>query len=576
MKRWILLLFGLTLTAIVNAQVEEDWEKRIRDSQSDARKEFEDFKRQAQNEYEDFRRKANEEYAKFMEEAWKFFDVHPSEEIPWQPKPPQPIYADNESIPEDPLPDPRIAPELVQPPLPMKTPKFTPVPEPDPEPIPIPDPINIPDPLQEEVPVPDPIPAPNTVTQEEATPIPNPFPVPVPFVKAEPIAFEGVLVAPKPIERPQPLEPIQPRNISKAATYTLYLYGSSFPFHFEKDKTLKLRDISEKSVAKMWTLLSDSYFDDIIAECLQQRDERNLCDWAYVKLTEHVAERYCGAKTNEAVVMQMYLLTQSGYQMRIARASDKLTLLMGSSEKIYRYKYFVLDNLKFYILDKSLQDAGMSVFDHAFPKEKPLSLALTQPKLNVERTEKRTVFSKRYPDVKVTVETNRNLLDFFNDYPLSAQWPYYSMASMSNVLKEDLYPVLRKAIEGKSELDAVNILLNFVQTGFEYATDDDQFGYERPLYPDETFFYSYCDCEDRSILFSCLVRELVGLDVVMLNFPKHLATAVHFNEKVAGSYLTVDDKTYIICDPTFIGAAVGRCAKEYKEIEPRVVKFYEK
>ena len=88
MKRWILLLFGLTLTAIVNAQVEEDWEKRIRDSQSDARKEFEDFKRQAQNEYEDFRRKANEEYAKFMEEAWKFFDVHPSEEIPWQPKPP--------------------------------------------------------------------------------------------------------------------------------------------------------------------------------------------------------------------------------------------------------------------------------------------------------------------------------------------------------------------------------------------------------------------------------------------------------------------------------------------------------
>ena len=62
----------------------------------------------------------------------------------------------------------------------------------------------------------------------------------------------------------------------------------------------------------------------------------------------------------------------------------------------------------------------------------------------------------------------------------------------------------------------------------------------------------------------------------MLNFPKHLATAVHFNEKVAGSYLTVDDKTYIICDPTFIGAAVGRCAKEYKEIEPRVVKFYEK
>ena len=176
--------------------------------------------------------------------------------------------------------------------------------------------------------------------------------------------------------------------------------------------------------------------------------------------------------------------------------------------------------------------------------------------------------------MKITVETNRNLIDFFNDCPLSAQWNYYSKASMSDVLKESLYPGLRKAIEGKSELEAVDILLNFVQTGLSYATDGEQFGYERPLYPDETIFYPYCDCEDRSILFSCLVRELVGLDVVLLNYPGHLATAVHFNENVTGDYLTIDGRTYLICDPTFInGAPVGRCAKEFKAEKPKVVKI---
>ena len=169
------------------------------------------------------------------------------------------------------------------------------------------------------------------------------------------------------------------------------------------------------------------------------------------------------------------------------------------------------------------------------------------------------------------MQTNSNLIAFYNDYPQSSMWNYYTKASMSDVLKESLYPTLRQAIEGKTTLQAANILLNFVQTGFRYQTDDVQFGYERPLFPDETFYYPYCDCEDRSILFSCLVRELLGLDVVLLNYPEHLATAVCFNEEVKGDYLLVGDKTYIICDPTYINARVGECAPKYKSVSPTVV-----
>ena len=408
--------------------------------------------------------------------------------------------------------------------------------------------------------------------QPTPTPTPDPVSPPKPLPKAEPIPFD-VIVTPKEIDKPQPIEPLKPRTVPKAAAQTLYLYGSAFPFYFENERSLKLADLSEKSVADLWTQLSVPYFDDILADCFYQRDQRNLCDWAYIKLTQTVSEKYCGKGTNEAVVMQMYLLTQSGFQMRLGRACDKLVLLIGSSEKIYQYKYFVKDNVQYYNLDRTTQDCSLYVYLHAFPKEKCLSLALTQPKLSVERTEPRTIVSKRYPDVKATVETNRNLLDFYNEYPRSGQWQYYSRASLSDAVKAALYPALRKDINGKNELDAVNILLNFVQTGFEYATDQQQFGYERPFFPDETFFYPYSDCEDRAILFSCLVRELVGLDVVLLHYPGHLAAAVHFNNEVTGDYLTVDGKTYIISDPTFIGAPVGRCAREYKTVKPTVVKI---
>ena len=117
------------------------------------------------------------------------------------------------------------------------------------------------------------------------------------------------------------------------------------------------------------------------------------------------------------------------------------------------------------------------------------------------------------------------------------------------------------------------MLIDFVQTGFDYKTDNDQFGYERPLFPDESFYYPYCDCEDRSILFACLVRELMGLDVVLLHYPKHLATAVRFKEEVNGDYLMIDGVKYVICDPTYIGARIGMCMPEFKQVSPIVQKF---
>ena len=67
---------------------------------------------------------------------------------------------------------------------------------------------------------------------------------------------------------------------------------------------------------------------------------------------------------------------------------------------------------------------------------------------------------------------------------------------------------------------------------------------------------------DLAILFSRLVRDLVGLDVVLLYYPGHLATAVAFNENVTGDYLVYKNRKYIVCDPTFINAPVGMTAPD--------------
>lgn len=489
MKRLTITLLAFFLGITLFAQ-DDDWSKRVRESQESARKEYEQFRQQATTDYNDFRRKANEEYAKFMEEAWTYFKSNPKEEFSWSPKPSKPIVAESNPIPE------------------------------------------------------------NTLVEINLKPI-----------------------APKPIERPNPVEPIPSLPKPKEPVTYIHFFGTEIPFYIQNYRPTRMNDASEKNVAKLWMELSDQEYDNLIAECLRNRTEFNLCDWGYIMLTEQVAELLCGGHTNEAVVLHMYLLTQSGYQMRIGRADGKLFVLVGSSEKIYHYSYFKIKGVNYYLFDKSMEDKPFRIFDHAFPKEKLMSLMTYQPKLHIEASAPRRIVSERFPSVKAMVKVNKNLIDFFNSYPLSDRWTYYSMTSISDMAKDSLYPVLRNAIKGKRESEAANILINFVQTGFSYATDQEQFGYERPMFPDESLYYPFNDCEDRAIFYSCLVRELMGLDVVLLDYPDHLATAVHFTEKVAGFYILFEGERYVICDPTYIGADIGMCMPKYKDVSPSVERF---
>jgi hypothetical protein len=64
-----------------------------------------------------------------------------------------------------------------------------------------------------------------------------------------------------------------------------------------------------------------------------------------------------------------------------------------------------------------------------------------------------------------------------------------------------------------------------------------------------------------------LVRELMGLDVVLVRYPGHMATAVCFTEKVEGTTLQYKGKTYTISDPTYIGADVGMNMPDMVKVE---------
>lgn len=417
---------------------------------------------------------------------------------------------------------------------------------------------------------------------EPAIPVPDVPKPPKPVVKDpnrqpvyEPLPFDGVLPAPKVVPVPQPVSPLPDVVVPKRRpTFSFQFYGTPCRVSLSEEHRFKLNGTDENSVADAWTFLSSDTYFPVFVECVKLRADLQLCDWGYVRLLEEMSKAFFPAEQrNEARLLQMYLLTQSGYKVRIARTGEQLVLLLPSKDEIYEYSYLNLNGEKYYVIDPSLRQRSFHVFERKFPEEQLFSLQIPfHPLLATDPSEPRRLTSRRYPELSVEVTVNRNLIAFYKDYPQSNAWDAYVRASLDEEVKEELYPVLRKAIAGKSKADAANVLINFVQTAFEYQTDQEQFGGERSLFPDETLYYPYSDCEDRAILYSVLVRELLGLDVVLLHYPNHLATAVCFGEDVPGDYFAIEGRRYVVCDPTYINAGIGESMPQYKTAKAEVIR----
>lgn len=412
-----------------------------------------------------------------------------------------------------------------------------------------------PKPPRQPVAVPDKLPPAQPVPLPTPTPVPLPPPLPPPDVDPNEVIDD--------IEPPAP----------DAPTTSMTFYGTRCTLHCDHSRRLTLKNVDEKGASKAWKELSDGRYDPLLRDCLTLRNDMTLCDWGYVELTHAAAVAAIGREGNEAVLLQAWLLSQSGTDIRIGKTNGHLVLLASFDVNVYSYAYVVKNERRFYVIEKSKWET-ISVFQNAFPKTHAAALLIRQmPRLAMNEGERHTFEAKHFANMRATVATNSNLMRFFDNYPHTMTYNYLVEASLSDGVKQQLYSALRQQLEGRSKKKQVQMLLDFVQTSFNYKTDNEQFGYERSFYGDECFFHPYSDCEDRAILFSILVRELVGLDVVLLLYPGHMATAVDFGAELPGSYYTIDGRHFMVCDPTAIGNGIGEPMTSFETENTRIVRI---
>ena len=550
MKRLVFLAVTALASIPLSAQVVTD--------------DFDKFIQEENASFDKFIDDANKEFIEFLRHPWKKAEAKKPVERHTKPEPPKPVIYDEQKHPEDTPPVELTIKDILnqttiegqqRPTVEVKNVDQLifdkPTPKPQPKPTPKPTVIV----AKQNTPT---IIGGNTPKAEPAKPQATPVKLQPVAPKAEPTTPAKPQTTPvKPQPKPKAKPAIQ-SSLQKEFYPSVAINYCNTKLYIDASMkgVINITSSQECAVADGYEALCRSNYKPLIANCQQAQKDFRLNDWGVFLFVKTAAEALCNDE-NSCIVMQQFLLNELGYRAKMARRGDRnqLLLFVATDCMVYGHPYFTKEGLNYYNINGTEACTFYMCNQDSKKAKTPVAMRLNNvPALNSGVVSRQR--TNKAGNVSVSVNVSKSLIDFYASMP-QCDYGVYAKAPVAGSLAQEVLGTLRPLVQGKSEVDAANLLLNFVQTGFKYATDEEQFGFEKPFFVEELFYYPACDCEDRSVLFGWLVRELLGLDVVYLDYPNHIATAVQFKGDVKGDFLTVDGKRYTVCDPTYIGASIG-------------------
>ncbi len=358
-------------------------------------------------------------------------------------------------------------------------------------------------------------------------------------------------------------------------------YGTEFGFYYNDLDFYLGNTVNEKSIKNAVKELYDN--DDVqkyIQQWINYAGLMKLNDYGFLQLVRKTGQQIYN-NDNKATLLTWLVLNKTGYKCQLGYAKNHLFLLAITKTKLLNtfsifknreiFRVLLFNNDEYNLM----RSAGMirSYEGNPFKTKYAIDFLFKQvPEikgLNIDKTRK--LFGESKTE-KINLSYNKSFVDLLKELPTLDYDAYFSMPMHPNSkkrLKEQLSPFLA----GKSETEKVQVLLSFVQFGFDYKFDKENFKrIERPQAAEEMIYYDYSDCEDHSALFAYLVNTFTKCEVVGILYSSHVTTAVKFpNAKPNGHYLPKPYNDYLICDATYIGASIGMSMNKFINVMPEAV-----
>lgn len=368
-------------------------------------------------------------------------------------------------------------------------------------------------------------------------------------------------------------------RIRKPESYIFTSLSGSFRFYGQPvsisyDKLLvlsKVNSVSEDSISGFWQSFSRANSNHLVDQLMDYRDLLGLGDWGYFQLVKATSNHIFTNNTLNADLLTWALMIRSGFDVRFAFNQSSTTVLFPSEHVIYGRSFIVIGQTRFY-LDRNMNSPLLITYKNQFPdnigridltifKSLNFSGKLVPRKFSYQWNKKNYEFTLRY---------NPEVIHFYNDYP-DTDPAIYFQAPISSALKDDLlrrfYPLLSKM----DKAEATAFLQRFVQSKFDYTLENQNSELSGSRFAEEVIGLKSGDDRSKSVLFSWLVRIILKLPVVGVQFPDHFSTAVCINEPLDGDYYYLNRGNYYITDPTFIDAPLGVSMPEYLGLTPKLI-----
>lgn len=342
------------------------------------------------------------------------------------------------------------------------------------------------------------------------------------------------------------------------------------------DFNISYRLSSPSDYASQWKALDKAGIAKRLMPSIKRLAEQTgLNDYLTYELVKaYIDAGFPQADNSSRFSVVHYLLANLGYDARIAMSGGGAPiLLLPFNQTIYARNYMMIGSDKYYVFAPDGYDysrlAGEGIRTCALPKDadkgNKFDLVLGELKIPVSPKS----FSYEYGPLRLTGEVNENLMPILYRYP---QMPIadYAVSCPDPGLRRRLVEQVKSGIGSLDGDEGVEALLGFMHNVFDYATDQEFHGFEKPYFLEETLYYPKNDCEDRAIFYTYFLWNALGREAQLVSFPGHEAATVRLDKPVNGTAYNSSGKTYYISDPTFIGSHTGMVMPVYRLETPKV------
>ncbi len=332
-----------------------------------------------------------------------------------------------------------------------------------------------------------------------------------------------------------------------------------WPLYFNLDSrfsAVKETQPSPENASKLWTEFAELNYNHFLYQVSEVANTLNLNNWAYYQLIKECSQQIYPSSPNLQIAFQWTMLNRSRYKAKVGFNDKELFLLLPSIYNMYNIDFVILNSTKYYIIDGDGNE--IQTYQDDFPEaDIIMDVSINRP-FNTNPIKKSRDYHFTYEGVKHTLKLDydEEMIRFYKTIPLSEIIVYFNSVVCERT-KTSVKKAFEPLLDGKGDIESANLLLSFTQQAFGYKTDQYAYGTERYFFADEVLHYQFSDCEDRSVLFSYLVKTLINKEVVAVGFPGHMATAIDFSDNPTGDYFNYKNRNFTISDPTFFGAPVG-------------------